>query len=274
MIASSYFGSTGSPTSRPLLRAPYCCEAQRGRGGGAGVVPPHPSLVPTPLWPGHHPQPSRLPAPSPDLPAVNLTASVGRQRLAWWGRELLLKGAGRGCPRAPRLLPCFRARRGWGGGLAAGALGGLWEGSRVFRGVADPPAPKRQRRQVSAEGEEEVGAGRGGWWSRSCGRGRGWGSGLERASAAMPLASPTPGRASHPGSRVPHLHGLPAGAAASAWPRRRAQRWGNHEDQGSGERLREGDGQPPSLCGEAASAPGARHLTPPGSEVSSQSFCV
>ena len=103
------------------------------------------------------------------------------------------------------------------------------------------PTQKRQRRQVSDEGEEEVGAGPGGvpeLW-RWAGVGEWSGMGL---SSCAPCFIPPQYFTPHQGSRAQHLHSLPAGAAPNPIggvqgrvlaPRSGgAQRWGNHEEEG------------------------------------------
>lgn len=94
------------------------------RPNRGGVVPTSPSLVPIPLPPGRLLQPVRLPAQSPDPPSK--LKHVGRW-LAWWGRGLLLKGAGRGSPAAPG-----------------------WEGARVERCLCGSPRWSVRRQLVVA----------------------------------------------------------------------------------------------------------------------------
>lgn len=150
--------------------------------GGEGSALPAPPLCP--LRSGHQLQPVRLPAQSPDPPRK----LDGGARLAWWGRGLLLKGAVRGCPRAPRLLPFCRVRRGQGEeplmpelSVECGKATWCFVTSQTSR------AQKRQR-QVSVEGRREVGVL--GWEGSGSGRARrGFGeSSQERAPAAVPFA--------------------------------------------------------------------------------------
>lgn len=67
------------------------------------------TLAPIPLLRGHHLQPVLAAcAGHPIHPVALQTLWYSGRWLAWWGRGLLLKGAVRGCPVGPSLLPFSR----------------------------------------------------------------------------------------------------------------------------------------------------------------------
>lgn len=66
----------------------------------------------------------------PIHPVALQTLWYSGRRLAWWRRGLLLKGAIRGCPVGPSLLP-FLDKKGQGGRHLCRVLGGEREDSRV-----------------------------------------------------------------------------------------------------------------------------------------------